>query len=173
MHPTLCDSLTDRERECLRLIEPGFEEKRVADHLGISHHTVKVHLRAARGKLRVATSVEAAQLLAAHEGRSFLCGSTTLGSIPCHVLTPQEIDLRSRSLVSSVREDHGVVFEAGYPAPEEPTSQRGRPRNGLTFLQRLTAVIALIVFLVFAIAAAPALYRSFQEVANSISPPKR
>ena len=61
------DNLSDRERETLRLLGRGHEAKSIASALGLSVHTVNERLRAARRKLGVSSSREAARLLLAHE----------------------------------------------------------------------------------------------------------
>jgi TonB family protein len=64
------EALSDREREALRLLARGHEAKSIASALGISVHTVNERLRAARRKLGVSSSREAARLLLAHEAGS-------------------------------------------------------------------------------------------------------
>ncbi|GAB5347337.1 LuxR C-terminal-related transcriptional regulator [Alteriqipengyuania sp. 357] len=60
--------LTERERECLRLWLEHKTAKEIALDLGISHHAVEKRLKMARTKLDVATSLEAARMLAEAEG---------------------------------------------------------------------------------------------------------
>jgi DNA-binding CsgD family transcriptional regulator len=59
------DTLSDREKETLRLLLLGHDAKSIARHLGLSVHTVNERLRDARRKLAVSSSREAARLLAA------------------------------------------------------------------------------------------------------------
>lgn len=61
------DTLSEREREALRLLGRGHEAKSIASALGLSVHTVNERLRAARRKLGVSSSREAARLLLARE----------------------------------------------------------------------------------------------------------
>lgn len=56
-------SLTDKEKQTLRLILRGHDAKSTARHLGLSVHTVNERLREARRKLAVSSSREAARLL--------------------------------------------------------------------------------------------------------------
>ncbi|MCA0977886.1 LuxR C-terminal-related transcriptional regulator [Qipengyuania flava] len=60
--------LTAKERECLRLWLEYKTAKEIALDLGISHHAVEKRLKMARTKLGVATSLEAARVLAQAEG---------------------------------------------------------------------------------------------------------
>jgi len=62
--------LTDREKQTLRLIVRGHDAKSIARHLDLSVHTVNERLRAARRKLAVSSSREAARLLLQAEGNA-------------------------------------------------------------------------------------------------------
>ncbi len=61
------ESLSDRERETLRLLGRGHDAKSIAAALGLSVHTVNERLRDVRRKLGVSSSREAARLLLAQE----------------------------------------------------------------------------------------------------------
>ncbi len=61
------ETLTGRQKEILRLISRHLQAKEVARLLNISERTVKTHTEEARRRLGVATSRDAARLLAAHE----------------------------------------------------------------------------------------------------------
>ena len=50
------DTLTDKEKETLRLIVRGHDAKTAARELGLSVHTINERLRAARRKLDVTSS---------------------------------------------------------------------------------------------------------------------
>lgn len=56
-------SLSEREKETLRLLAGGHDAKSVARHLGLSVHTVNERLRSARGKLSLTSSRAAARRL--------------------------------------------------------------------------------------------------------------
>lgn len=66
MNPGL-DTLSDKEKQTLRLILRGHDAKSSARELGLSVHTVNERLRDARRKLSVTSSREAARLLLAAE----------------------------------------------------------------------------------------------------------
>lgn len=57
-------TLTDREKETLRLLIREYDAKSIARHLDLSVHTINERLRDARRKLSVPSSREAARLLA-------------------------------------------------------------------------------------------------------------
>jgi DNA-binding CsgD family transcriptional regulator len=61
-------TLTEKEKQTLRLMGRGHDTKSMARHLGLSVHTINERLRAARQKLSVSSSREAARLLLETEG---------------------------------------------------------------------------------------------------------
>lgn len=65
-------TLTEREKETLRLLLAGHDAKSAASALGLSVHTVNERLREARRKLGVGSSREAARALARAEDPNFL-----------------------------------------------------------------------------------------------------
>lgn len=67
-------TVSEREKETLRLLLNGHDAKSIASTLGLSVHTVNERLREARRKLGVGSSREAARLLAQAEtqGTNFL-----------------------------------------------------------------------------------------------------
>ena len=62
-----CETLSDKEKDALRLLLQGHDAKSSARTLGLSVHTVNERLREARRKLGVTSSREAARRLAAEE----------------------------------------------------------------------------------------------------------
>lgn len=62
------DSLTEREKETLRLLAASHDAKSAARHLGLSVHTINERLRNARRKLGVSSSRAAVRRLAEAEG---------------------------------------------------------------------------------------------------------
>jgi DNA-binding CsgD family transcriptional regulator len=60
-------SLSERQRECLRLVGHLHTSKDIGIRLGISHHSVDDRIRRALRTLNVATRVQAAQILSAYE----------------------------------------------------------------------------------------------------------
>ncbi len=61
------EALTQRQKEILRLVSQQFQTKEIARILNIGERTVKTHTEEARRRLGVASSRDAARLLAAHE----------------------------------------------------------------------------------------------------------
>ncbi|WP_419254436.1 helix-turn-helix domain-containing protein [Caulobacter sp. ErkDOM-YI] len=56
------DRLTERERECLRLVDRHMSSKEIARELGLSKHTVDWHLDKARKRLGAPDRYAAARL---------------------------------------------------------------------------------------------------------------
>lgn len=61
------ERLTERQKECLRLVGQGYTSKEISRQLGISPATVDNHVRAALDTLQVESRAEAARLLTAHQ----------------------------------------------------------------------------------------------------------
>ncbi|WP_416463413.1 helix-turn-helix domain-containing protein [Sphingomonas sp. VDB2] len=61
-------SLTEKEKQTLRLIVRGHDAKSIARSLGLSVHTINERLRDARRKMAVSSSREAARMLLEAEG---------------------------------------------------------------------------------------------------------
>ncbi|MFM7403483.1 MAG: helix-turn-helix transcriptional regulator [Erythrobacter sp.] len=76
---TLTDTLTDKEKDALRLLLRGHDAKSCARELALSVHTVNERLRKARRKLGTTSSREAARVLMAAEGEET---PETLGDKP-------------------------------------------------------------------------------------------
>jgi two-component system, NarL family, response regulator YdfI len=60
--PTALDDLTAREIEVLRMLAEGLGNRRIAEVLGISDHTVKFHISSILNKLGASTRTEAVTL---------------------------------------------------------------------------------------------------------------
>ena len=60
-------TLTEKEKETLRLLVDGHDAKSMARQLGLSVHTINERLRDARRKMAVSSSREAARKLRAIE----------------------------------------------------------------------------------------------------------
>ena len=84
-------SLTEREKETLRLLLRGHDAKSIARELELSVHTVNDRLRDARRKLNVSSSREAARRLAEAEGdRPKIPAGNELGVAPERTQPPGE-----------------------------------------------------------------------------------
>ncbi|PZR34991.1 DUF4019 domain-containing protein [Caulobacter segnis] len=81
-------TLTEREKETLRLLLAGHDAKSAASALGLSVHTVNERLREARRKLGVSSSREAARAMARAEAPNFL-GDKQLGVAQAAAPSPE------------------------------------------------------------------------------------
>ncbi|ESQ77336.1 response regulator transcription factor [Asticcacaulis sp. YBE204] len=69
-NPSGVEKLSARQKEILRLVAQNHQAKEIARLLDIGERTVKTHTEAARERLGVATSRDAARLLAAYEAQT-------------------------------------------------------------------------------------------------------
>jgi DNA-binding CsgD family transcriptional regulator len=84
-------TLTEKEKETLRLMGRGHDAKSLARHLGLSVHTINERLRAARRKLSASSSREAARRLLDSEGETpDFRGDTLLGEAGGRLAPAQE-----------------------------------------------------------------------------------
>ena len=73
MDASRLDKLTDRQKECLRLVFENYEAKEIALKLGILPNRVIEDLRAARKKLGASRSMDAARLARRARGIQAAC----------------------------------------------------------------------------------------------------
>lgn len=73
-------TLTEKEKQTLRLIVRGHDAKSTARSLGLSVHTINERLRDARRKMAVSSSREAARLLLEAEGDPDFLGDVQIGA---------------------------------------------------------------------------------------------
>jgi DNA-binding CsgD family transcriptional regulator len=155
------DRLTERQRECLRLVHHGHEVKEIARALRIGPSAVVERLRAARKTLDVDNSRLAARMLAEHEGNTTYIRHVDMpdwlaepGLAPA-LLEPSRAEGPGEAHRDRVMEAP-ASFEAlpillpakGFPWPFR-TGERSN--NDLTHTERLVMSVCLTV--VFAIAA--------------------
>jgi len=67
MHDRSVDQLSDRQKECLRLLYANLGIKEIAAELNLSPFTVRTHLRDARRTIGASRSMQAARMLVEHE----------------------------------------------------------------------------------------------------------
>ncbi|TZG28731.1 response regulator transcription factor [Sphingomonas montanisoli] len=158
MAPTPIDRLSDRQKECLRLVWRHQSSKDIARHLGLSPHTVDDYLRKAIRTLDAADRIDAARRL--HEAE---------------VATPQSLMLQPQIVAEAAffnavsppdkadawgMAGHGQDglgdISTGEPAPlvPLPRPQTGE-RNDLSATQKLARIGAMgMIWTGVAIAAA-------------------
>lgn len=150
MGADLIDALSDLEKEALRLFLIVSDQKELARRIGRSPATVEQRLARARRKLGVARSLDAALLLAEHEGRSTygtaIYGDSVRGEIenPGLKLWPP----KGRGAAQSL-----TFF---------PT--RGRPWNTLPAWARLALILGGMLVLLIAAVATVSLGESISRI---------
>lgn len=97
-------ALTARQKEILRLVAQNLQAKEIGRLLNISERTVKTHTDAARRRLGVATSREAARLLVAWEGDATAASNTSANTVPEGHRPPRTMDRPAVAIPLSKRE---------------------------------------------------------------------
>lgn len=149
--------LTESHRAYLRLVLAHKSSKEIAQHFGISAHTVDKRLKEAMKILGVATRVDAALILdrALNEPQRLGPQSPDLANLPISGRLSPSItrdDGRGMMTGSTLREDQ-MAFQTGYTARSSfplPFPTQGKSRNDLTILQRVGWTFALIIGLAIA-----------------------
>ncbi|QUT04882.1 helix-turn-helix transcriptional regulator [Sphingobium phenoxybenzoativorans] len=128
------EQLTERQRDCLRLVVSGHNSKGIARLLGISPLTVDQHLKAAIKTLRVSSRGEAARMLAAYENAH----PQTSGSQAAPIAQP----LLSPIMDPSAGGEGGQEMRRS-PVPFLPPI--GGDRHDLTINQKIFAILRVAV----------------------------
>ena len=148
------ETLTERERQCLRLVFDRLRPKEIGRELGISHHTVNGHLQQAMRKLGATSSLEAARLVHAADR---LAAPEKIAGYPFGVefppvssnLSPSQLGAdqdRVRDGAFGERWATGAFPLAGrFPRARWPLPAAGENRNDLTLAERLFWIVAGIL----------------------------
>ncbi len=150
MNDALFDRLTERQRECLRLIYTHHSIKEIARLLALSEDGVKWHLREARETLGVGRSAEAARMVfgdALPETYTQRVGTPRVGDPPAaDVIVPPSTggwtahddvlrETQAAYRVDMLPDDRRVL--------RLPIPTSGRPRNDLTAIEKLAWGLAI------------------------------
>ncbi|WEK02551.1 MAG: helix-turn-helix transcriptional regulator [Candidatus Sphingomonas phytovorans] len=126
-------ALTDREKECLRLLLHPMKAKDIARVTGLSIHTVNEHLKSARRKLETTDSLTAAKILRAREGTPKISDTTESGS-------PPDFDSGQAGPAETLAESVGL----GRGSLFLPFAGNGRPWNDLRLQWRIAWPLLLL-----------------------------
>lgn len=118
--------LTEREKECLRLLLKPMRAKEIAQATGLSVNTVNEYLKSARRKLGATDSLSAANALRAIEDPTNSSNTNKLGS------RPEALPVDNASTDMSAVEPAMVERSSLLPFPT-----KGRPWNDQSFGWRL------------------------------------
>lgn len=145
MPDAMIDTLTDRERECLRQVAQGYSTKQIARTIGVTDTRAAKIIDSANKKLGVSRRIDAARILAQHENRG-------VNIIP-GISTPLQPDGASMPPLPSrdearqplmLREERAPFGRAHDPADFGlPLRQRGGSHNDLTTWQRVIWIVLL------------------------------
>jgi len=157
MEPDRLARLTDKQRECLRLVYAHLSSKEIAPRLGVEPGTVDQYVKAAMRILGVADRRAAARMLAEHEGGT----SQPLVYQPLDIVPAGDPVMfgtstggrRDAAFGGAVREDR-AVFQV-HPTPSLDSLKlplpigKGKPSDLSPFV-RLGWILALLVLIALA-----------------------
>lgn len=132
------ERLTPRERECLRLVARGYGTKGIALQLNLSTAHVAKVIHAANRKLHVSSRMDAARLLAQHEGGEVFVIGGMANPLPAEPpAQPLPVANEEGRQPAILREDRSA-FGAGDPTVDlgQPFRRRGGRHNDLNSWQR-------------------------------------
>lgn len=135
--------LTNRQKECLRLVYRRLGSKEIARELGLSHHTVNDHIGAALQALSAADRHEAARLLVQFEHPEWLMHEP-FGIPPAPLSGPSicspatDVDGQDDGRQDVVREEHSTY--TAHPAPPSAAGPAAATRNQLDASERLRRI---------------------------------
>jgi DNA-binding CsgD family transcriptional regulator len=175
------ETLTDRERQCLRLVFERLRPKEIGRELGISHHTVNGHLQQAMRKLGATSSLEAARLLHAAD---HISAPENVTGYPFGVefgpvsssLHPSQHGAGHERAGDRVRDSAfgerwatgGFPLAGRLPRARWPLPAAGENRNDLTAAERLfwiaTGMVAVAIIAFMGAAAVESIQRTLQAI---------
>jgi DNA-binding CsgD family transcriptional regulator len=154
--------LSEAQKECLRLVQAGYEGKEIARLLEVSPGAVVERLRAARRTLDVGSSREAARLLARFEAgggyNRHVATPIGIASAPGQgpIIEPSigQAGSAGATIGSVWVHDDQTPYAGGglhsHPRLPLPFPVTGRKRNDLTIFQTMALVLALTLALAVA-----------------------
>lgn len=150
----LLETLSERERQCLRLVFERLRPKEIGRELGISHHTVNGHLQQAMRKLGASSSIEAARQLHEASGSTaesitgYVFGVESTGDpamLPVSKQGGSDAGRVQDSMAGGLWGRGAMPFPPPSPRFRWPLPVRGEIRNDLTPVERLFWIAAGIV----------------------------
>jgi DNA-binding CsgD family transcriptional regulator len=154
MAPTGMDTLSDRERTVLRLVQQGFQTDEIARALERSPNTIENQIASARRKLGGVTRRKAARLL--HDAEHGGLSTNQPFAIPDLVGSGDA----SGAVVERVQEERAIFLPI--PAALHETSPPGAPPH--SSLHTIAMIVATAVGIMIILAATPSLIASFRAL---------
>lgn len=176
MDATRFAALTNEQRHCLRLVAQGYSSKEIARPLGLHHRSIDARLDRARRIIGEPDRAAAARAFALHENETGTYDGVTYDppAVAGMAHTSESMDMTwgvgPAPVPAFVREASASAPSDFYIRPHDAPEQGGA-RHGRSPLVSLTLIIAIAFGLVLVIAAAPALFDSFERVASLIDKP--
>jgi DNA-binding CsgD family transcriptional regulator len=132
------ERLTPRERECLRLVARGYGTKGIALQLDVSTAHVAKVIHAANRKLHVSSRMDAARLLARHEGREVFVIGGMANPLPGDPPAPSIPAANEEGTQPAILREDRSAFGVGDATVDLglPFRRRGGTHNDLTSWQR-------------------------------------
>jgi DNA-binding CsgD family transcriptional regulator len=132
------ERLTPRERECLRLVARGYGTKGIALQLNLSTAHVAKVIHSANRKLQVSSRMDAARLLAEHEGGEVFVVGGIANPLPEPPPAPPIPAANEEGRQPAVLREERSAFGTGDPTVDlgQPFRKRGGKHNDLTTWQR-------------------------------------
>lgn len=149
--------LSDKQRQCLRLVYAHHSSKEIAPILGVEPNTVDQYIKAAMKILGAADRRAAARMLAEHEGgadRPLVYQPLGIATAPDPVMfRPSTEGRRDPAFGGAMREDRAVFDAVSLPTPHSfrpPLRIGGTRPNDFGRLSRLLWIFGLILLVALA-----------------------
>jgi DNA-binding CsgD family transcriptional regulator len=158
------DRLTEKQKECLRLVLRRNSSKEIASELGISPHTVDARLKGALKALGTASRFEAARILATYEAAHIrglayqlpnLSSQHEIGEFPVPNENWPEREPNAEQI-------NGVTWNWLFPLPTA-----NQPVASFTPAQKLASVIVIVMATVFIMGS---LLTSYEALSGILGP---
>lgn len=163
------EALTERQRECLRLVSQGYKEKEIARELGIHHETVRKHLKGAMQRLNTNSRFIAARALAEHESH------TPSGGAPTRVMAEDHLFESQPTHAEDSRFEQFIVMEQKVPferLSDHLDPERNKPDRNIgieRYLRKIVFITAIALLLSILIISLIPLSDSIQKIASDFS----
>lgn len=157
MDPERIARLTEKQRECLRLVYAHLSSKEIAPRLGVEPGTVDQYIKAAMRALGVSDRRAAAKLLAEHEGRTvqpLVYQPLDVAVVSDAVMFRPSTEGRRKAVSGGAMREDPAGFEL-LPAPTSeslrlPLPIRGAKPSDLNIAKRVGWIFLLILLIVLA-----------------------
>jgi DNA-binding CsgD family transcriptional regulator len=146
--------LTDKQRECLRLVYAHLSSKEIAPKLGVEPGTVDQYIKAAMRVLGVCDRRAAARMLAEHEDRivqPLVYQPLDIAVVGDPVMFGASTEGRREAVSGGAMQEERAVFEVlPTPSPDQlsiPLPIRGGTPSDLSTVKRLGWIFGLILLI--------------------------